>query len=538
MKLSVIIVNYNVRYFLEQCLFSVLQALKDIDSEVIVVDNNSVDGSESMVRSKFPQVKLIANQHNAGYSKANNQGIAISKGEYILLLNPDTVVEESTFITSLSFMDSHSEAGALGPKMIDGTGRFLPESKRGLPTPEVAFYKIFGLTSLFPKSPKYGKYYLGHLPENETNAVDVLTGAFMLIRRYVLEKTGNLDENFFMYGEDIDLSYRISQAGYKNYYFPDTTIIHYKGESTKRGTINYVIVFYKAMKIFSAKHFTRKKAGLFSALINMAIYFRASLSLIKRWFINTLPVLTDVATFYVSLLIIVNVWEKFHFHTSAYYPNFYFLYVLPGYVAVWLISLLLFRAYRHPVKLIRVIQGIFTGTLAVLALYALLPTELRFSRAIILLGTGGILVIAILTRYLLQFTGIRHYKLYLKKSNRFAIVGNPDEVTRVRQILLQSGIQAGHIVLVFPSEQVFGEMYAGNITQLNEIIKMHFITEVIFCAKDVSSEVIIRTMKDMKATGLSFKIASPDSTSVIGSNSSKSAGDLYQIKIDPTDASN
>jgi len=263
LKLSVVIVNYNVKYFLEQCLISVGKAISNIDAEVFVVDNNSVDGSCQMVRDKFPFVNVIENKINTGFSKANNQAIVQSKGEYLLLLNPDTVVEEDTFKKVVDFMDNHPQAGGLGVHMIDGNGKFLPESKRGLPTPAVAFYKIFGLSALFPKSKLFGQYHLGFLDKNKTNEVDVLSGAFMLLRKSVLDKIGLLDETFFMYGEDIDLSYRITKAGYKNYYFPETKIIHYKGESTKKSSVNYVVVFYKAMSIFAQKHFSQSNAAFF-----------------------------------------------------------------------------------------------------------------------------------------------------------------------------------------------------------------------------------------------------------------------------------
>lgn len=234
MELSIIIVNYNVKYFLEQCLHSVLQASMNIDPEIFVVDNNSVDGSSQLIRKKFPEIHFIENKENVGFSRANNQAIRKAKGKYILLLNPDTIVEEDTFSKIIEFMDNHADAGGLGVKMIDGKGTFLPESKRGLPTPEVAFYKMFGISKLFPNSKKFGKYHLSYLKENEIHEVDVLAGAFMLLRKETLDKIGLLDETFFMYGEDIDLSYRITLGGYKNYYFPETTIIHYKGESTKK----------------------------------------------------------------------------------------------------------------------------------------------------------------------------------------------------------------------------------------------------------------------------------------------------------------
>ncbi|MFY8185415.1 MAG: glycosyltransferase family 2 protein, partial [Bacteroidia bacterium] len=228
--LSVIIVNYNVKHFVEQCLYSVMNASKNCKLEVFVVDNNSVDGSVELIREKFPNVTLIANKDNVGFSKANNQAIRIAKGSYVVLLNPDTVVEEDTFEKTIAFMDAHPEAGGLGVKMLDGKGNFLLESKRGLPTPSVAFYKIFGLSALFPKSKVFGKYHLGYLDKEQTHEVDVLSGAFMLMRKETLDNVGLLDEEFFMYGEDIDLSYRIILGGYKNYYYSGTRIIHYKGE--------------------------------------------------------------------------------------------------------------------------------------------------------------------------------------------------------------------------------------------------------------------------------------------------------------------
>ncbi len=282
MDLSIIIVSYNVKFFLEQCLHSVLKATKNIDAEIIIIDNNSVDGSCDMLRKKFPNLTLIKNKKNVGFSTANNQGIKIAKGKYVLLLNPDTIVAENTFEEVIGFMNKTPNAGGLGVKMIDGNGKFLPESKRGLPTPMVAFYKIFGLARLFPKSKKFGKYHLNYLDKNKTHKIDILSGACMFIRKEVLDKIGYLDETFFMYGEDIDLSYRITLAGYNNYYYPQTTIIHYKGESTKKGSINYVKIFYNAMIIFAKKHFGRKNTNMLIFFIKIAIYFRAFLAILKR----------------------------------------------------------------------------------------------------------------------------------------------------------------------------------------------------------------------------------------------------------------
>ncbi len=278
--LSIVIVNYNVCGFLEQCLLSLADAVKEIPHEIFVVDNASTDGSDTYIPRRFPQVKYIYNAENVGFARANNQAIALSSGRYVLLLNPDTVVGESVLSEACRFLDDHPDAGALGVKMLDGDGRFLPESKRGFPSPWVSFCKIFGLAKIFPRSPRFGRYHLRYLDENEINRVDVLSGAFMLLRRSTLDRCGLLDEQFFMYGEDIDLSYRMTLTGRHNYYLP-LRIIHYKGESTKTESLRYVRIFYQAMLIFLRKHYPHYKFfAQFS--IRLAIYLRASAAAVRR----------------------------------------------------------------------------------------------------------------------------------------------------------------------------------------------------------------------------------------------------------------
>lgn len=247
MKLSVVILNYNVRYFLEQCLLSVQKAIASLDAEIIVIDNDSKDDSCAMVKEFFPNVLLIENKENVGFSKANNQAVAMAKGEYICILNPDTAVAQDTFSKAIEYYESVENIGALGVYLMDGTGNFLSESKRNLPTPKVSFLKLTGFTQ---------KYYATHLPENSSGKVDVLVGAFMLLKRSIYNQVGGFDEDYFMYGEDIDLSYKISQAGYENYYFGETTVLHYKGESTVKDEA-YFERFYGAMQIFYRKHFNK-----------------------------------------------------------------------------------------------------------------------------------------------------------------------------------------------------------------------------------------------------------------------------------------
>lgn len=272
-KISVIIVNYNVKYFLEQCLYSVEAAIGSLRAEIFVVDNHSTDGSVEYLKLRFPNVTFIENNDNPGFAKANNQAIKICRGQYVLLLNPDTVIGEDSLRTLCYFMDEHPEAGGLGVKMLDGHGEFLPESKRSFPSPWVSFCKLFGLSKLFPNSTLFSKYALRYLDENELHKVEVLSGAFMLMRHEALDKVGGLDESFFMYGEDIDLSYRLVLGGYTNYYYPER-ILHYKGESTKHGNMKYIKAFYGAMILFFKKYYPHSGC-LMAALIYVAVYLKA-----------------------------------------------------------------------------------------------------------------------------------------------------------------------------------------------------------------------------------------------------------------------
>lgn len=279
MKLSVVIVNYNVKYYLEQCLRSLYRSLRGVEAEVFVVDNHSKDGSVEYLSKRFPDVRLIASPHNLGFARANNLAIAESEAEYVLLLNPDTLVGESTITDALHFMDSHPDAGSLGVRMLDVEGRNAKESRRGLPSPMVAFYKMSGLCTRFPQSHRFGHYYMGYLPWDTPAAIEVVSGAFCMVRKTAINKVGALDEDFFMYGEDIDLSYRILKGGYRNYYLP-SRILHYKGESTQKSSFRYVHVFYEAMLIFFKKHYSGMSL-LLSLPIKTAIYAKAMLALVR-----------------------------------------------------------------------------------------------------------------------------------------------------------------------------------------------------------------------------------------------------------------
>ena len=281
-KLSIIIVSYNVKYYLEQCLRSVAAAAAGIDVETIVVDNESSDGSIEYLEPLFPQVRFVRAGGNIGFSRANNMAVGMSSGNYVLFLNPDTVIAGNVLSDCIRFMDNHPAAGAAGVRMLNRDGSFARESRRGVPTPFVAFCKMSGLCSLFPKSKVLGRYYMGYLDEEAPARIDIVSGAFMMVRREALDRTGGFDETFFMYGEDVDLSYRILQEGYENWYIP-VPILHYKGESTNKTSYAYSKVFYDAMLIFFNKHFRN-----YGRLLSFAVHVMVSVKTLFSFVGNNL----------------------------------------------------------------------------------------------------------------------------------------------------------------------------------------------------------------------------------------------------------
>ena len=523
--LSVVIVNYNVVFFLEQCLNSVFAASKNLNVQIFVVDNNSVDGSINMLKENFSSVVLIENKENVGFSKANNQAIKRANSPYVLLLNPDTVIEEDTFDKCIDFMNSNTDCGGLGLRMLDGKGNFLPESKRGFPSPSVSFYKIFGLSYLFPKSQKFGRYHLGFLSEFEVNEVDVLSGAFMLLRKVTLEKVGLLDEQFFMYGEDIDLSYRIKLGGYKNYYFPETKIIHYKGESTKKSSVNYVFVFYNAMILFAKKHFSNKNANLFSFAINLAIYMRASLSLINRFVKKIATPFLNAALTYSALFFLANYWRN----AAIQFPEYVFYISIPLYIFVFILFAWLIGVYDKGIRNHIIWKATIFASIFILVIYALLPKDWQFSRLFILTAS----LVFVLQHYLVLITQnlLKTHKIGLPSTikKRFAIIGDQAEFIRVKKLLELTYPTIENIIGVYINKNY--EEASGNNLQLNEIIQVHTINEIIYCAKDVSAKDIIEGMTKIESQDIEFKIAQPNSSYLIGSNSIDNSGDFYALNF-------
>ena len=525
--LSVIIVSYNVRFFLEQALRSVQRAAERLRVEIFVVDNNSQDDSVAMVRERFPGVHLIANVDNPGFSVANNQAIRRAAGRYVLLLNPDTVVEEDTFDKCVTFLDAHPEAGALGVRMIDGSGTFLPESKRGFPSPWVAFCKTFGLSALFPRSETFNRYHLGYLDEHETHAVDVLSGAFMLLRRKTLDEVGLLDEQFFMYGEDIDLSYRVVLGGYRNYYFPETTILHYKGESTKKGSLNYVRVFYQAMIKFARKHFEGERATLFIRLLQLAIYFRAALTLTSNLARRFFFPLADAAVIFGGMVLLKHVWAAGYFDNPDYYRPTYLRVNVPLYISIWVGAVYFSGGYDEPYNLRRLGRGLLLGTVICAAVYAFLPLDYRTSRALLLLGAVWALLGTTALRTAIHFFRTGNFNIGRSPHQKLVIVGSEAESERVQDLLLRARVAPNYVGRI-GMEPAAGAL--GTLADLDDLVQIYRIREIIFCGKDVSAQAILHWMNRL-GTHLAYRIVPERSGSIIGSQSKNTVGELYTIAL-------
>lgn len=519
MILSIIIVNYNVKYFLEQCLYSVQKGSKGLSVEVIVVDNASTDGSIPYLQAKFPDVQFISNQNNVGFAKACNEGFNVSKGRFVLFLNPDTIVAEDSFQNCLSFFESHPECGALGVKMIDGSGTFLKESKRSLPSPQTSLFKLFGLSVLFPKSKIFSHYHLGHLTENETHEVDVLAGAFMMIRRQVLENVGGFDEIFFMYGEDIDLSYRIQKAGYKNYYFSGTTIVHFKGESTKRGSLNYVRMFYTAMSVFVQKHYGKTKAGVFSAFIHIAIWLRAAIAALSKFLTRVgLPVI-DALLILLSFWLAKELWAGY-IRTDIIYQNELLLYFFPSFTMVYLLAAYYAGLYDKYYRVNHLTRSTLVATLALLALYALLPEGWRFSRGIVVLGAAFAFVLITVARAFLIRSGVISVPDENISKPYILIAASKEKFGEIKNFLKQKNL-ADKIIGRIAINGKDNDFIAG-LNSINNVAKTLGAKEIIFSPADLSYKSMIEQLENLK--GLKAKFYSGNS--LISSNDKTTRGEI------------
>ena len=517
--ISVIIVSYNVRAFLEQCLVSVERASDGLKMDVWVVDNRSVDGSVEMVSSRFPWVRLIANQENVGFSVANNQAMKECEGRHVVLLNPDTVVREDTFRRCLAFADDHPKLGGLGIPMYDGTGKYLPESKRGLPTPWAALCRMSGLHRIAPKSRSFNAYYAGHVGESETAPIDILSGAFMWMRKEALEQVGLLDEQFFMYGEDIDLSWRLIEGGWENHYFSGTSIIHYKGESTKKGSLNYVMVFYRAMLLFAAKHFEGSQARAFNWMIRSAIYGRAALAIFRRLIDRWGDLLRSLLG--TGLFLGAAMWgmqtfgnKVFAWPTAAFQAMALLLVQIAG---TWALGG--YRDVRSAVTLSGHVVAWMVASMLTLGVYSLWPESWRFSRALVLaLIVGHALMHGVVTwRSTKRLGNPFHIRRLLVAGedvlNMVELLRrNEGERTRLKVFALWPVVERPSVL-----PDVQGANWIGSIRDLEEAVQIHNIDEVVFSGRDVRTEWIVDALPMLGRRRVSARIAWTDVGDVVSS---------------------
>lgn len=498
-----------------------LKACAGIDAEIFVVDNNSTDNSKELLVAKFPTVHFTWNKENLGFAKANNQALEKASGEYILFLNPDTILPEDCLINCTRFFESHPDAGALGIRMIDGAGKFLKESKRAFPSPLTSLYKLSGVTKIFPRSTIFAKYHLGHLSENESHEVDVLAGAFMMVPKKILQQTGSFDETFFMYGEDVDLSYRIQKAGYKNYYFAGSTIIHFKGESTKKGSLNYVRLFYSAMSLFVKKHYSGSRAGIFNVLIQTGIFLRATLAIIAKFLKAIGLPLLDAAIIFTSFWCVKFLWSAYILQKVNYSPNVLII-AFPVFTVIFLFASYYSGLYDKGYKQSQLNRSTAMASLVLLSGYALLPEDVRFSRGILVFGIVMAFILMSLLRWLFMKWNLLTQTDEDNGYRQTIVVAGEKDFINVTALMQKAGMPEkvlGRVNDSFTSSS----KALGSIHQLNHLIKMYPVREIIFCEDMLSFKEIIAIVQTLPE-GVSNKFHASGSSSIVGSDSKDDSG--------------
>jgi GT2 family glycosyltransferase len=531
MTLSVIIVNYNVRQFLENALASIERALEGIDGEVFVVDNDSADGSADMVKAKFPRVCLIESSENAGFARANNIALRRARGEFILLINPDTVVQEDTFRVMLGFFRDVPDAGLAGCKILNPDGSFQLPCRRSFPTPWVAFTKIFGLSTLFPKSRIFGRYNLTYLDEDETYRVEALGGAFMMVRREAYAKVGGLDESFFMYGEDLDWCYRIAKAGFGVYYVHATKIIHFKGESTKRSDIDEIRLFYQAMQLFVRKHFSKSRTVLF--FLSMGIVLRGTAASLAR-LIRPLQLAAPDAVLAVAAL---GAAEMLYWGGLFRFPSY-------AYPLVWVVPTALILILSASAGLYtRARYSVNRSFTAVISAYVIVSAtvffvkDFAFSRAVVIIA--GILSLVLLPGWRLAV------RLLGKGGARKTVFGRRTIIVgtgaSAQQVLrkLRARVDDGYDVLGFidtslrrVGEKVAGVEIIGSIDNVGKVIDEHRVGEVIFSTDGLSYENILSVIARSRNRSINFRLVPGSLESIIGKTSIDELDTLPLVDIE------
>jgi len=529
--LSIIIVNYNVKEFLLNLLDSIRKASKEISTEVIVVDNASDDGSSEILNEKYPDINLIVNNENVGFGKANNQALEIAKGKYILLLNPDTIVREDTFIKMIEFFQSHPEVGIAGCKVLNPDGTLQLACRRGFPGPWTSFTKVMGLSTLFPKSRLFARYNLTYLDENQTYEVDAVSGAFLMMTKDVYQKIGGFDKQFFMYGEDLDLCYRAQKSGFKVYYVHSTEIIHYKGESTRRSSIDETKVFYDAMHLFVRKHFS--SSFIIESILQTAIIFRKLIAFANVYKVAIIGVLID----FIFLCFAVFFAEKIYSHDDWLgFPTFVipYVYIIPAVLQV-MISAISGAYKKNTLSVLKVCISLIYGFF-ILAALTYFFKQFAFSRAVVLITY--ILALIGLTTWRIIFKVI--FKIGLisdSKKSRTLIVGTENRAGELSLKLRNNFTSLYHVVgFIGLSGKEIGEMIngykvLGTIANLKKIIPAKKIDKVIFSTDNLSFNQMFTVVSECQGENVDFMVAGKELDYLVGKSSIAMLDDIPLLKV-------
>ncbi len=530
--LSIIIVNYNVKEFLENLLVSLTPALSEISAEIIVVDNASTDGSSEMLQKKFPSVIPITNKQNVGFAKANNLALRVARGKYILLLNPDTIVNENTLREMLSFMESHEEVGLAGCKILNSDGTLQLACRRGFPGPWTSFCKVSGLSSMFPKSKLFARYNLTYLDENKSYEVDAVSGAYMMIRKTVYDKIGGLDEQFFMYGEDLDLCYRVQKSGAKVYYVHSAQIIHFKGESTKRSNINEPRIFYDAMRIFVRKHFASYL--LIEIILTVGITVRQALAFLGRKWLVFFSALLDILIlefaiyFSEHLLIQHKNWSGF---PEFAIPVMYFLPVL-----IHLLGAGILKVYKHgEISISRAILSLLLSFFVLTSLSYFFK-EFGFSRAVVLITYLLTATFFIGWRILAKFWFHLGNPYRAGRKNALIIGASESAQTIAMKLLAKkteyyqlAGFISSDMKLV--GKKIAGVPIVGAFTNIDKVIQEYKVTEIIFSTGDIPYTKIMELVSGLQNQGIEFKVAGNDMQFIVGKTEITMLDDIPLVEI-------
>jgi O-antigen biosynthesis protein len=541
MDVSIIIVNYNVKEYIEQAITSIKRACKNLSYEIFIVDNASTDGSVDLIKKKFSDVHMIVNTENKGFAAANNQALKKANGDYILLINPDTIVQEDTLAVILNFFEQHPKCGMVGCKILNTDGTLQLACRRSFPTPWIAFTKITGLSKIFPRSKLFGKYNLTYLNEDETYEVEAISGSFMFFRKQVVNKIGYLDESFFMYGEDLDWCYRIREAGWKIYYVPKTKIIHFKGESSKKSDRDLILQFYRAMKLFVEKHYRNRYFHVPQWLLLLGILLRASLSFFAKFLIRIFPGLIDFVLLNVSMLI--GIYFGVYLR-HGFFPLESYLLVMLVYSSIWLFCLLLTSSYsRSKFSSLQTIYGIALGLIFNASL-TFFFNQYAFSRAVVLIA--GFFNILLLAGWRFNLKLISRFKAFPFKKllgqvllGRKAIVVASGKNGQKIAAKMNKSLHTGYEVcgIVSADEQTeFDEKlfipYLGKIENLDSIIRQTQAKEIIFSTEHLPYDQILEIISHSRRSDVNYKMIPNSMDVIIGKASIEYIGDLPLVDID------